>query len=473
MKDRLTKADVIWGYVAKGISMSSGLISLPLILHYLSQDEIALNYLFISIMSLTSLFDLGFSSQFSRNFAFVFGGGQDIVEKGVTENVGKEVNYKTLFLLVQSAKWIYVILSSVMAVVMLTGGTLYIYRFTEGFTLINNSLLLWLVFTVSVVLDFYYKYYTPLLMGENLIKEVNQIAVTATILKLSVLTIIILLGGRLWAVIGGNFASIVSTVVLSKRCFYTEFIKEKFSKLSVEIKEIKDATKKLWYNAKRLAIVRLSTYLATQLIVLMSGAFLTKQDVSSLGLLVQLVGVVSSVSIIMNSSYIPLYSALRINNNYKEIYRNLTLSLGCFYFLSLLGYLFIIFGVPPILKLIGSNAELPALYIVVVYLVYKFLEDQHCICSVYLTTSNVIVDRHSAPIIGFVVALGLFLVLKFTTLGLFGMVFVQFFVPLCYPNWKWPWEVCKEFDVNYHQLVADSITRVSTVGLVLLNYNKK
>jgi hypothetical protein len=60
-------------------------------------------------MSLASLFDLGFSSQFSRNFAFVFGGGQDIVEKGVTENVDNEVNFKTLYILVQSAKWIYVI----------------------------------------------------------------------------------------------------------------------------------------------------------------------------------------------------------------------------------------------------------------------------------------------------------------------------------------------------------------------------
>lgn len=472
IKDKFTRADLIWSYIAKGISMSSGLISLPLILRMLSQDEIALNYLFVSIMSLASLFDLGFSSQFSRNFAFIFGGGQDVVEKGITNNIGKELNYRTLYLLINSAKYIYLILSIIMALMLLTGGTLYIYKFTDGFKLIDNTFPLWLLFVVSVVLDFYYKYYTPLLMGEKRIKEVSQISVISTVLRLIILSLTIIAGGRLWSIVIGNIVSIIVSVLLYKRCFFSDFIKEKFSTYSCDFSEIKIVTKKLWYNAKWMAIVRLSTYMSTQLIVFLSGLFLTKQDVSSLGLLVQLTSIVSMVSVIMNNSYVPMYSSLRIVRNYKEIYKNLTLSLGSFYYLSILGYAFIILCVPFLLRLIGSNAELPAIPIVLVYLLYKFLEDQHCICSIYLTTSNVIVDRHSAPLIGFIVALGLFLVLKLTSWGLWGMVLIQFFVPLCYPNWKWPWEVCKEFNIHYFRLVSDSLLRVVNVCRSLFYFKK-
>ena len=127
MKDNLKKSDIIWSYGAKLLPMSTGLITLPIILHTLSETEIALNYVFMTITSLVTLFDMGFSIQFSRNFVSVFSGGQDILAEGFTKNVSQTINYRLLFLLIRSAKIVYFLLALILTAFLLTGGTWYIY----------------------------------------------------------------------------------------------------------------------------------------------------------------------------------------------------------------------------------------------------------------------------------------------------------------------------------------------------------
>lgn len=75
---KISKADIIWNYIAQFFSLTSGLITLPLILKMLTVEEIALNYIFLTISSLVLLFDFGFSPQFSRNVSYVYGGAQSL-----------------------------------------------------------------------------------------------------------------------------------------------------------------------------------------------------------------------------------------------------------------------------------------------------------------------------------------------------------------------------------------------------------
>jgi len=81
MSINLSKKDVVWGYFAQFFSLATGLITLPLILNMLSTEEIAMNYLMITIGSLVSLFDFGFAPQFGRNITYIFSGAQELKKK--------------------------------------------------------------------------------------------------------------------------------------------------------------------------------------------------------------------------------------------------------------------------------------------------------------------------------------------------------------------------------------------------------
>ncbi|MBL3945452.1 polysaccharide biosynthesis protein, partial [Bacteroides thetaiotaomicron] len=58
------KSDIIWSYIAKFLGIASGLLVLPFILNRLTAEEMGLNYLMLTIGSMVSLLDFGFSPQF-------------------------------------------------------------------------------------------------------------------------------------------------------------------------------------------------------------------------------------------------------------------------------------------------------------------------------------------------------------------------------------------------------------------------
>lgn len=474
MKESLNKKDVIWGYLSKFMSLCSGIITLPLILRMLSEGEIAFNYILISLMSVVALFDLGFAPQFSRNFAFIFGGSQELVRIGLPSKSSNKINFQLLYELIESAKLLYLGLSILVAIILCTFGTWYIYNFTEKFTLITDAGYLWFLFSISVILDFYYRFYTPMLLGSGQIASASKIEVIATSIKIVVLVILLLIGFGLWGVVLSNFMRIVIVRILSFKTFYTCQIKISLNKYKgLKFNRI-DILKILWHNAKRVLVVSVATHVSTQLTTILVGAYLSKSDVASYGLLMQLVGVITALSMSIPNSMNPIYSILRVNNNKPKIMENFYFSFGVFLFVYILGTTFLIFIVPELLMIIQSNAALPSMKIILIYLIYKFLENQHCICSSYLTTKNEIVDFESATIIGISNLIIQWVVISYIDCGLIGLIIIQAIIPLFYPNWKWPYEVCKEFRVNYISLIVDScITCFSKIKKEFLFYGFK
>lgn len=55
---------------------------------------------------------------------------------------------------------------------------------------------------------------------------------------------------------------------------------------------------------------------------------------------------------------------------------------------------------------------------------------------------------------GIGIAIGSFIVLKYTSWEILGLVLVQGFCQVVYNNWKWPLVVLKEFHLNIPQFVC-------------------
>ncbi|MBQ5936174.1 MAG: polysaccharide biosynthesis protein, partial [Bacteroidales bacterium] len=95
----ISKKDVLWGYVATFFQVASGLVVLPFILHFLTKEEVGLNYIMLTVGAMVSLFDFGFTPQFGRNFSYIFSGATDLAKEGLQNAVGEKTNYRLLRIL--------------------------------------------------------------------------------------------------------------------------------------------------------------------------------------------------------------------------------------------------------------------------------------------------------------------------------------------------------------------------------------
>lgn len=461
MKTNLSKKDIYWTYFSKSFTLLSGIITLPLILRWLTDEEIAVNYLFLNIISYTIIFDLGFSPQFSRNVGFAFGGAPDIKSEGYILADHGNPNYRLVKNIISSAQYLYGRIALVVFIVLALFGTIYVQEMTSNYALGGEIVWMWVTFSLLETFDFYYKFYTPLLQGKGNIAELNEIDFVSSIIKVILTVIFLFIGLRLWAVIIGVFSKILITRLMSVYVFYyKDGLKEKLNEFVITVSEKKDIIRRIWHNARRSAIVQIASFCTTQMGFLFTGIYLSAGEISSYGLLMQLTMIITGVAMSLSQSVSPIYAQLRTNNDIEGVKNNFYFTTGMYYIIFIAGSLFLVFVCPGLLNIIRSNAVLPSLPVIFIYLLYKFLEGQHCICIFCISSKNKIYDTESAVIMAISTIMLLYIFLKFLNAGLLAVVFVQLIVALVYSNWKWPYELCKDFHITYFEMVGYSIKRV-------------
>lgn len=207
MEIKVNKKDVVWGYITMAFNYGTGLFTLPFILSMLSAEEVGMNYLMLTISNLVILADFGFSQQFGRNLTYILSGAQSLQKEGISGVKLGAINYQLVATLIKTAKFVYLRMSLLVLAGMLTLGTIYIYHVTQGFTNIPNSLLVWLLFSVSTFFNFYYKYYTTLLTGSALMMEYNKSCIYSKIVYIAICVGMLFLGCGLMSVVVANFIS--------------------------------------------------------------------------------------------------------------------------------------------------------------------------------------------------------------------------------------------------------------------------
>lgn len=469
----ITRKDVIWGYVAQFFSIGSGIITLPMILRMLSTEEIAMNYLMLTIGSLVALFDFGFAPQFGRNISYIFGGAQSLKKEGVEHNEeGGEINYHLLAAMVDVAKFVYRILAAISLFTMLTLGTCYIYHITDGFSKVNNALLIWAIYSLSVFFNVYFTYYTSLLVGKGAIQESKKAMLYSRIAYVSLTFLFLSLG---WGLLGVTFSSFISPFIaryISYRYFFTEEMRYKLSSHTTSKKEKRDLLEIIWYNSKRLGLVFVGAYAVNKLSIFLAGLYLSLDEVASYGLMIQLMSIVAMLSVTFSTVLEPKFAEYRVLNQSKKLIESFSFSMSVFYVFFVLGVVCIVWIVPLFLQFLNSNAALPSVPIVVFYAIVVLLENNHSRFSTLIVTDNKIPFVESSLLAGAAICIGDFLVLKYTIWGVLGLVFVQGMCQLAYSNWKWPYVVCREFNISYFSFLKLGFSQI-IANIKTLYHNRR
>ncbi len=444
----ITKKDVAWSYISKVLQIGSGLITLPLILHLLSPEEIGMNYVMLTISSVVAMLDFGFSPQFGKNFSYVNSGAQILLKEGIDKNhISSDINYHLLSVLIRTAQYVYKRLSLLSLFVMLIGGSLYIYHVTNGFCSVNNALPIWILYSVSIYFNIYFSYYTGLLTGCGMINEVSKSIILSRISYLLICVSFLLIGGGLASIVIANF---ISPFVQRYYCYKKYFTKEMKNKLDEEIQqdEIKKTFNTIWYNAKKMGINFLGIYAINKISLFILGFYLPLSTFGSYGLLLQLSTILIGIATTLFLTYNPKFSNYRINKETEKIKRLFSFTSLVFFFFMIAGSFAIIEIVPFLLNLIQAKTILPSKTICLLYLIVITLEYNHSMFAELIATSNEIPFVKANLISGFIIIILTTCSLQFTQLGLIGVILSEGIVELSYNNWKWPSRIFKEFNFS-------------------------
>lgn len=461
----ISKKDVIWGYFAQLFSIASGILTLPLILRMLTKEEIGLNYLLITFGSLVSLFDFGFASQFGRNISYIFGGAQSLKREGinVVENV-YDINYRLLATMIHTARFVYRRIALIVFIAMFSLGTFYIYKVTNGFVSVKYSLIIWLIFSLSVFFEMYYSYYTALLVGKGMIMESRKAIVYSKIIYVILTFILLYLGFGLMGVVVANLIAPFFNRIISYRYFFTTDLKSKIDSFVISKEEKISLFKTVWHNARKLGLVFIGAYAINKFSLFLAGVYLPLQDIASYGLMIQFVGLISTIAGTLFSINQSRFSALRVSDQKSKLLKEFAYNMNIYYLLFIFGVLFLIFVCPWLLLFIGANVKLPSIMIMCIFSIIVLLEGNHSNFAGFIITKNDIPFVKSSLIAGAAIVIGDYFSLEFTTFGILGLVVVQGISQLVYANWKWPYEVCKEFGISFSAFIKigmrETLTRL-------------
>lgn len=434
----ISKKDVFWNYLAQFFNLGSGFIVLPVVLRLLSPDEIGVNYLMLSVSSLVALADFGFSNQFGRNITYVFSGAQELKKEGMSDIPNGEINYHLLATVIDTAKTIYRKISLLALIAMLSLGTLYMYRATNGFTSVQNALYIWLLFSISTYFNMYFMYYGSLLTGAAMIMESKKAIMLNRIVYIFISFILLFMGCGLISIVVASFISPFIGRLYSYRQFYREDIKNKLDCEKPSREEISNLFDVLWYNAKKLGINFLGAYGIQQSGTFIIGLFLPLKDVASYGLMCQLFQIASTFALGVFMTFMPLFYKERVEGDMEGLVRDFSFSS----FVYLVGFsicgIIIIIGGNLVLEIIGSSTRLPIMVVLIVYFIHLMLENFHSLCASMIVTNNQVPFVKAAIFSGILIVLSNLVSLKFTTLGLLGVVLGQLVIQSLYNHWKWP-----------------------------------
>ncbi len=434
----INKKDIIWGYIAIIFQMASGIIVLPFVLRMLSSEEVGYNYLMLTVAQMVILFDMGFSPMFSKNISFVFSGAKELLKEGVKECESDDVDYHLLATVIAVAKRMYMRMSIIVLVLMLTGGIAYTWYVTDGYSSVKNSFVVWVIFSISTFFNVYFGYYNSFLTGRGQLAEQRKATICARIAYIAISICLLFTGMGLMSLCIANLISPFISRYMCHRAFFDNELKCSINDKIVTEDENKTTFKIIWHNTKKMCISAVGSYCINKASLFLAGLFLPLAVVGSYGLMIQLGGLIMSVAINYFVTIQPKMTYHRIKGDLTHLREEFSIGIISSLLLMLIGYAFLVFVCPYLLTLIASNTQLPSRTVLLLFALISILEMNHSLCATYITVGNRVPPIASSLIPGIAIVLLSWLSLKFTGLQLLGLIIAQGICQLAYNNWKWP-----------------------------------
>jgi len=442
------RKDIIWNYVATFLLLGSGIILLPFILRVFPQETVGVWNIFATIIALTALLDFGFNASFARNVSYVMSGVKELKPIGfqTVETEKTEIDYSLLKGLINAMRWFYARVAIVLFVLLTTLGTLYIHTILKDYSGNRNEVYIsWAILCIINSFSLYTFYYDALLQGKGLVKRAKQIQVVGQLTYLFVAIGLIYFQFNLIAIVSAQALSVIIRRILSHKTIYTARFKDLLHNVKAQSK--KEVLKPIYQNAMKLGVVNISNFLALRSPILIGAVFLSLNEIASYGITIQIINIIAAVAVVHFSTFLPKIAQHRIHDETLAIKKKYVTSWLFMVFTFLAGGLFFIFFGDHALLLINSQTPLLPRTLIVIALVAAWLDYNRGMAEWILASKNNIPFFRASLFTGGLSVVLLVLTLKYTDLGVLGLIIAPAIAQVCYHNWKWPLEVAKELKI--------------------------
>ena len=451
---KIGKSDIIWSYIGNFFKVAANIILLPVVLKMLTDDELGIWYVFGSVSQIVVLLDFGFAATIARNIAYAWC-GVDSLQKDSIGNLreGQETNFEYFKKVLDTCRFIYLIIASVALLILLTAGLFYIRSLDE------TCVIAWVIYSMGVAVNLLYCYYTSFMRGIGAIAENNKAAVITKLAQI-IVTIVLLSMGT--GILGVSIAYLASGIILglcSKFYFERyESIKNKLKSVNSRssLAEIKNMFGIIWYNASKDGLVTVANYLNTQANTLICSSVLGLATTGAYGLSVQLATISASIASIPFTSALPKLQekAAQRDNEGGGILFSGTIIMFALSYIVLTAMVIILL---PVIKWLKPTLVIEVPMLLIVFLLL-FIDKIYHLCASLISTFNTLPYTKAffySSIISVVVS---YILARYTSLGLWGILLAPIIVAACYNMWKWPLYVLNMYKVSLSQFISKGIS---------------
>ena len=444
----VSKSDLFWNYGSSLLKVASSAMLLPIILRMMPPETVGIWTIFMTIVSFSGLFEFGFTPSFTRSITYIYSGVSNLKTEGV-ENISSDrrgVNYSLLKAVIEAMRWFYLRLAFILFLLLSTFGTWYVHSILQNYN--GDSLevyVSWIILCVVNTYNLYSLYYEALLLGKGMIKRSKQIVFFGHTLYLITATILIFVGYGLVAIVSAQAVSVLIIRWLSYRTYFNDEIKIKLK--NTVSKNKSDVIKVLYPNAIKIGLTSLGGVLVSKSSVIIGSMFLPLREVGTYGVTIQLISLIAVFAGIYTATYQPKIAELRVKSNTMAIKRLFVKGQFIMILTYLIGGTSLLFSGFFIMDLIGSQTTLVSKNLILLTLVFSFLECNHQMAGAILMTNNEVPFFKASLVAGGLNIVLLLIMLDLFDMGLISMILAPGLAHL-YNNFKWPKEVFKQLGVT-------------------------
>jgi len=346
-----------WGsFATRSLSL---IVVLPLVLNRLSTSEIALWYLFSTIIGLQLLADVGFSPTFSRVIAYGMGGLSTFEIKDLRDFKKSpalaEANWETIEKICSTMRAIYLRLTVISIFLLVTIGTWAMFRPISKMSDTRWGWAAWAVILITSGFTLFGNSYSSYLQGLNQIALLRRWEILTSLGAIGTSLIVLLAGGGLLGLIISNQGWLILNV-LRNRWLCSTINNGRFQNFTH--KKIDPIVfQAVWPSAWRSGLGIFMGYGLVQLSGVIYAQFGTASGVASYLLALRLMQIVSQFSQAPFYSKLPLLARFRSEGNLEKQIQLAKRGMTLGYWTYVAGFIGLGVLATPLLTLISSNAE--------------------------------------------------------------------------------------------------------------------
>lgn len=449
------KKEISWNYLGQGINYLLSFIVMFITIKYLSYEEIGLWYTFLNITSFVALFDFGFSQTITRNITFAWLGAKSLNKDGLPIDIieSSKPNYELLSKLNYLSKSIFLFITIVILFLLTTLGTLYVKTILRNLAE-NKYYFSWFIYCGAALLNTYFIYFISFFNGVGAIIKYNRAFIISRMAQIVLLIVLILLNTGIFAL---TFSTLVCSII--SYLFFVKYFREyniKIERINIfcikkEIEKTLDLFKIIWYSSWRSGLYKISLFLILYANTFLSSLYLGLKTTGIYGISLQIINVVSLFSIVSVTTFTPRFTSARLKKDIALLKMDFSTTVFIYIFIYWIGIIGIIFVGFPILKIIKPNLELRISFFLFMSICI-FFEYFYRVCLEFIITSNRFPFLRSGMISSIAIVVFSFILLKFTSLGIWGLLISQLLIQSLYNYWKWPRYVLKELNLKIGEL---------------------